>query len=281
MQPNGTGKAAVAAPRIRKINSTNSRFLAEAAQRKALMATFFANGDPFSSGIKVSINPGRDFRTIENLYDYLSQRLNVSNGVRVIFTVDGKRVSSLDLLEDGGSYVASGSRTFAPLAYGQSRSRGTLPPQRSDEDPSRLINLVGNKKPPGILSKGQGSSGSLPGSGNREDGRVINVVSLVDTNHRSRVLLNLKTTQTFEEVLQDLGGALNMKNVKRMTTANGEVVRSLLFQFHFVLAYIKLAIAGTGGIQCLNCLRIRKRTPKGTILSGNFPSVQVLYRPLN
>ncbi|XP_065291487.1 echinoderm microtubule-associated protein-like CG42247 isoform X3 [Dermacentor albipictus] len=212
------GERVAKVPRIRKINSTHSRFLAEAAQRKALMVTFFANGDPFSSGVRVSINPGRDFKTMESLYDYISQRLDVSNGVRVIFTLDGKKVPSLDDLEDGASYVASGTRAFAPLAYGQARSRIL---QRSDEDPSRLIHPVGHKKP-----TAKGGSVSLPGSGGRDDGRVIDVVSSLDPKHRSRVLLNLKTTQTFEEVLRDLGGALNMNGVKKMTTKKGEVVRS-------------------------------------------------------
>ncbi|XP_049267537.1 echinoderm microtubule-associated protein-like CG42247 [Rhipicephalus sanguineus] len=208
------GERVAKAPRIRKVNSTHSRFLAEAAQRKALMVTFFANGDPFSSGIRVSINPGRDFKTMESLYDYISQRLAVSNGVRVIFTLDGKKVPSLEEFEDGASYVASGTRTFAPLAYGQARNRIL---QRSDEDPGRLIQ-------PKKLAKG--GSVSLPGSGGRDDGRVIDVVSSLDPEHTSRVLLNLKTTQTFEEVLRDLGGALNMNGVKKMTTKKGEVVRS-------------------------------------------------------
>ncbi|KAL1421372.1 hypothetical protein MTO96_000455 [Rhipicephalus appendiculatus] len=209
------GERIAKVPRIRKINSTHSRFLAEAAQRKALMVTFFANGDPFSSGIRVSINPGRDFKTMESLYDYISQRLDVSNGVRVIFTLDGKKVASLEEFEDGASYVASGTRAFAPLAYGQARNRVL---QRSDEDPARLVQPVGQKK----LAK----SVSLPGSGGRDDGRVIDVVSSLDPEHTSRVLLNLKTTQTFEEVLGDLGGALNMNGVKKMTTKKGEVVRS-------------------------------------------------------
>ncbi|KAL3228165.1 hypothetical protein MRX96_004077 [Rhipicephalus microplus] len=161
--------------------------------------------------------PGRDFKTMESLYDYISQRLDVSNGVRVIFTLDGKKVPSLEEFEDGASYVASGTRSFAPLAYGQARNRVL---QRADEEPTRLVQPVGQKK----LAKG--GSVSLPGSGGRDDGRVIDVVSSLDSEHTSRVLLNLKTTQTFEEVLRDLGGALNMNGVKKMTTDKGEVVRS-------------------------------------------------------
>ncbi|KAH9376598.1 hypothetical protein HPB48_005809 [Haemaphysalis longicornis] len=232
------GERIAKAPRVRKINSTNSRFLTEASQRKALMVTFFANGDPFSSGLRVSINPGRDFKTIESLYDYISQRLDVSNGVRVIFTLDGKKVPSLDELEDGASYVASGTRPFAALAYGAGQTRNRAL-QRSDDEPSRLIHAAGNKKIPG-----KGGSVSLPGSGGRDDGRVIDVVSSRDPKLKSRVLLNLKTAQTFEEVLKDLGGALNMTSVKRMTTRKGEVVstRSTCYLLGYTTGGITIAV---------------------------------------
>lgn len=43
-----------------------------------------------------------------------------------------------------------------------------------------------------------------------------------------RVLLNLRTTQPFEEVLEDLGQVLKMSGAKRMYTITGQEV-SLLF----------------------------------------------------
>ncbi|XP_064459504.1 echinoderm microtubule-associated protein-like CG42247 [Ornithodoros turicata] len=206
-------------PRQRRVTNTHSRFLMEAAQRKAMMATFFRNGDPFSSGVKVSINPGRDFRSIENLYDYLSQRLNVSNGVRFIFTTDGKKIGALDELEDGVAYVASGTKAMVPMAYGQ-LSRG-----RALQDDPRIIQPVGNR---GVLGRRNGWSrtSSQPGSGGRDSTRVITVVNSADSDISSRVLLNLKTEQTFEDVLRDFGDALKMKEVRIMMTPKGEVVRS-------------------------------------------------------
>jgi len=41
-----------------------------------------------------------------------------------------------------------------------------------------------------------------------------------------RVVLNLRTTQPFEEVLEDLGQVLKMNGVKRMYTVSGQEVRS-------------------------------------------------------
>jgi echinoderm microtubule-associated protein-like 1/2 len=40
------------------------------------------------------------------------------------------------------------------------------------------------------------------------------------------VLLNLRTTQPFEEVLEDLGQVLKMNGAKKMYTINGQEVRS-------------------------------------------------------
>lgn len=40
------------------------------------------------------------------------------------------------------------------------------------------------------------------------------------------MLLNLRTTQPFEEVLEDLGQVLKMNNARRMFTVSGQEVRS-------------------------------------------------------
>ncbi|RVE54773.1 hypothetical protein evm_000540 [Chilo suppressalis] len=96
------------------------------------------------------------------------------------------------------------------------------------------------------------SDAALPGSGMPASGRVIRIIN--NMNHpiqvprridirtaaasspwRSqthprlaacRVLLNLRTTQPFEEVLEDLGQVLKMSGAKRMYTITGQEVRS-------------------------------------------------------
>ncbi len=45
-----------------------------------------------------------------------------------------------------------------------------------------------------------------PGSG---DGRIIRIINAMDDSIRERVLLNLKTSQAFEDVVADLGQVRN------------------------------------------------------------------------
>lgn len=48
-----------------------------------------------------------------------------------------------------------------------------------------------------------------------------------------RVLLNLRTTQPFEEVLEDLGQVLKMSGAKRMYTITGQEVHTFYIFFLF------------------------------------------------
>uniref|UniRef100_A0A182SH73 Doublecortin domain-containing protein n=1 Tax=Anopheles maculatus TaxID=74869 RepID=A0A182SH73_9DIPT len=65
-------------------------------------------------------------------------------------------------------------------------------------------------------------SGSLKPSA----GRVIRIINSHDHSVQCRVLLNLRTSQPFEEVLEDLGQVLKMIGAKKMYTSNGQEVRS-------------------------------------------------------
>ncbi|XP_039440957.1 echinoderm microtubule-associated protein-like CG42247 isoform X2 [Culex pipiens pallens] len=65
-------------------------------------------------------------------------------------------------------------------------------------------------------------SGSLKPSA----GRVIRIINSHDHSVQCRVLLNLRTSQPFEEVLEDLGQVLKMIGAKKMYTSHGQEVRS-------------------------------------------------------
>ncbi|EAT35090.1 AAEL012717-PA [Aedes aegypti] len=65
-------------------------------------------------------------------------------------------------------------------------------------------------------------SGSLKPSA----GRVIRIINSHDHSVQCRVLLNLRTSQPFEEVLEDLGQVLKMIGAKKMYTSSGQEVRS-------------------------------------------------------
>ncbi|XP_076315888.1 echinoderm microtubule-associated protein-like CG42247 [Tachypleus tridentatus] len=216
-------------PDIGRVNGSTFRGKSSMA-RKARMITFFKNGDPFHSGTKVSIIPGKDFKSLGNLCDYLTQRTKIPNGARFIFNLQGKRVSSLGELEDGQSYVMSGSKNFQELAYGQATRMKTAhvafrpkaaPLRQDDLMLLRPVSQGGarKRKGSGAPSGSKSLAPSLPGS---REGRVITVVNKKDQTMRNRVLLNMKTLQPFEEVLGDLGQAIKMKQTKRMFTLWGQ-----------------------------------------------------------
>ncbi|KAF4532363.1 hypothetical protein B566_EDAN003667 [Ephemera danica] len=75
-------------------------------------------------------------------------------------------------------------------------------------------NLAPPDSPPPAPVGGKGSSG-----------RIIRIVNSSDHTVQCRVLLNLRTTQPFEEVLEDLGQVLKMGGAKRMFTLAGQEPR--------------------------------------------------------
>jgi hypothetical protein len=76
------------------------------------------NGDEFHTGQKIVIN-SRKYRYLDVLLDDLSNILNARFGaVRCIYTpVNGHRVTDLDNIEDGGTYVAGGGGRFRKLKF--------------------------------------------------------------------------------------------------------------------------------------------------------------------
>lgn len=65
------------------------------------------------------------------------------------------------------------------------------------------------------------------GAAKSSSNRVIRVINNLDHTVQCRVLLNLKTAQPFEEVLEDLGQVLKMSGAKRMYTVAGQEVSLL------------------------------------------------------
>lgn len=199
--------------------------------KKARMVTFYKNGDTWSSGSKISIQPGKDFKSLNNLYDYLTQKTNLPQGVRYIYTLDGSRIKDLRELEDGKSYVVSSTKHFQNVPYGQEKRLRTAAPVKSfapvgfREDDLKLLRPV--KPEDKIHSKntpyrGSGSH-SLPGE---QDSRIIRVINNKEQGVQSRILLNLRTVQPFEKVVEDLGETVKLKNASKMLTSWQQEVRS-------------------------------------------------------
>lgn len=80
------------------------------------------------------------------------------------------------------------------------------------------------------------------------------------------MVLNLRTTQPFEEVLEDLGQVLKMSGVKRMYTVSGQEVRSFS-QLRNEFADVDTFYLGSGHYR-YESGRLRKKAFK---LSALFP----------
>ncbi|XP_008202852.1 serine/threonine-protein kinase GA29083 [Nasonia vitripennis] len=92
--------------------------------RKAKRIRFFRNGDKFYNGVVIAVTPER-YRSFDSLIADLTRALvsNVTlpNGVRIIYTMDGKKVQDISDLEDGKCYVVSGQgEVFKKVDYSSS-----------------------------------------------------------------------------------------------------------------------------------------------------------------
>lgn len=214
-------------------NNSNgvSRALQEANDRKARKLTFYKNGEPFSNAITVSIIPGKDFRTMEQFCSYLTEKVNVANGVQYIFTTNGQRVVTLNELEHGISYVVSGIKTFQRYPYGQINklkqiggySQGINNRSKAvREEDLKLLRPLSSK-----FNTVYHNINNQPINTSYKEGRIITIVNNKDHKLRSRVLLNLKSPKSFDIIVKDLGQAVRIKNAKRMFTASGHEVNHI------------------------------------------------------
>ncbi|XP_055525542.1 echinoderm microtubule-associated protein-like CG42247 isoform X2 [Wyeomyia smithii] len=184
---------------------------------KARRVLFYRNGDPFFPGVEFRFKPGRDICTLEALLDKISARMDLPRGARYIFSMDGDRKYSLDELEDGSSYVVSSFKVFKPASYGKKNGVWYASPGNQGwGGGSRL------SRKPSVTEVDNMPTGSLKPSA----GRVIRIINSHDHSVQCRVLLNLRTSQPFEEVLEDLGQVLKMIGAKKMYTNHGQEVRS-------------------------------------------------------
>ena len=223
---------------------------------RAVKLLLFKNGDPWFGPINYHFLPGRDVTSLESLFkllapkmdlmngehihnlpldmmgydkvnmkinirseNYFTVRLNLFSGISYMFDSEGRRLTNIDQIMDGGVYICSSSKRFIPGNYGSFGDNFRVP-ESVERSPSPMgtTNLFRSKKNSAPLSAGSDEyffkdnnkafinggarSGRKPGTG---DGKVIGIINADQQHIKERVLLNLKTTQPFEDVLRDLG----------------------------------------------------------------------------
>lgn len=190
-------------------------------EKKAKKIRFYRNGDRYFRGIVYAISAER-FRSLEallaDLTRCLSDNVNLPQGVRTIYSIDGcAKISSMEQFVEGESYVCASIEPYKKLDY------------TKNVNPNWAVGAV-KAMPPRDPSTSTG--GSKDGREMRDFIRpklVTIVRSGVKPRKAVRILLNKKTAHSFEQVMTDITDAIKLDTgaVKRLYTVEGKMVTCL------------------------------------------------------
>ncbi|KPP80349.1 hypothetical protein Z043_100013 [Scleropages formosus] len=187
-------------------------------EKKAKKVRFYRNGDKYFKGLVYAVSGDR-FRSLDallmELTRSLSDNVNLPQGVRSIYTVDGaKKITSLDELVEGESYVCASNEPYRKVDY------------TKNVNPNWSVNVKAG------ASRSLSSLSSLRSEQQRESKdfikpKLVTVIrGGVKPRKAVRVLLNKKTAHSFEQVLTDITEAIKLDSgaVKRLYTLDGKQV---------------------------------------------------------
>ena len=184
-------------------------------EKRAKKVRFYRNGDRHFEGMTYAISVER-FRTFEALMAELTQspignKIILPNGVRNIFTLDGEyKVTSLEELEEGKSYVCASTNFFRKIDY----------PRSSNPNWS-----VSSRGFPELERSNLNSSQDTDASRDFIRPKLVTVIRNGTKPRKAvRVLLNKKTAHSFDQVLNDITEAINCGVIKRIVTLEGHPV---------------------------------------------------------
>ncbi|CAG5097283.1 Similar to GG21441: Serine/threonine-protein kinase GG21441 (Drosophila erecta) [Cotesia congregata] len=185
------------------------------ATKKAKRVRFFRNGDKFYTGIVMAVTPER-YRSFDSLTTDLTRALlsNVTlpNGVRTIYSMDGKKVQTINDLEDGKCYVVSGhGELFKKVEYSSTKVRrgsslSGLP--QSPAGTGRIVTII-----PSCVRA-----------------RIITLIRHGSKPRKVlRLLINKRNAASLEHVLEAITQTVKLDCgvVKRVYTLSGKLVISL------------------------------------------------------
>ncbi|XP_050829741.1 serine/threonine-protein kinase DCLK2 isoform X5 [Serinus canaria] len=189
-------------------------------EKKARKARFYRNGDRYFKGLVYAISPDR-FRSFDallvELTRSLSDNVNLPQGVRTIYTIDGsKKLTSLDELVEGESYVCASNEPYRKVDY------------TKNVNPNWCVNIrTGSSR---SLTSLASTRSEVKESKDFIKPKLVTVIrSGVKPRKAVRILLNKKTAHSFEQVLNDITEAIKLDSgvVKRLCTLDGKQVTCL------------------------------------------------------
>ena len=197
-------------------SNVSSRWRDDLDNFKAIKITFYKNGDQWFEGFEFRFKPLKDYQDLESLLERISARIDFNSSVSHLFDTDGNEVEKVEDLEDRKAYVASNSKRFKAGNYGKLGEKFNIKKKKVKQIRS-------------VRSRTRSSSSKASSSDSKPDSatsKVIKIVNNDDPTLIEKVLLNLRTAQSFEEVVEDLGQVLKIKRADRMYTTDGNEVKS-------------------------------------------------------
>ncbi|XP_035283024.1 serine/threonine-protein kinase DCLK2-like isoform X2 [Anguilla anguilla] len=207
-------------------------------EKKAKKVRFYRNGDKYFKGLVYAVSNDR-FRSFDallmELTRSLSDNMNLPQGVRSIYSLDGTRkILSLEELVEGESYVCASNEPFRKVDY------------TKNVNPNWGVNVrvAAAAAAAAATAAASGASGGMAmrshsalsqRSESRESKdfikpKLVTVIrSGVKPRKAVRILLNKKTAHSFEQVLTDITDAIKLDSgaVKRLYTLDGKQITCL------------------------------------------------------
>ncbi|XP_071024226.1 neuronal migration protein doublecortin-like isoform X1 [Oncorhynchus clarkii lewisi] len=191
-------------------------------EKKAKKVRFYRNGDRYFKGIVYAVAVER-FRTFDallaDLTRSLSDHINLPQGVRFIFSIDGTRkITTMDELEEGESYVCASENIYKKVDY------------TKNVNPNWSVNVKASASQKNLQSLASKQASEAREGKEFVRPKLVTVMrSGVKPRKAVRVLLNKKTAHSFEQVLTDITEAIKLESgvVKRIYTLDGKQVTCL------------------------------------------------------
>ncbi|XP_002133259.2 serine/threonine-protein kinase GA29083 isoform X2 [Drosophila pseudoobscura] len=220
--------------------------------RKAHRIKFYRNGDRFYPGITIPVSNER-YRSFESLYEdltrLLEENVKIPGAVRTIYDMVGKKITALEELEDGQSYVCScnnenfkkvdyntSSQPLANLTLANNSRTSSHRLAKLQRPASPLKNGVLNSIAPVPVGGGAAANGSpLNTSRFSERDSVVHprIVTLIRNGTKPRriirLLLNKRNSPSFDHVLTAITQVVRLDTgyVRKVFTLSGVSVLQL------------------------------------------------------
>ncbi|ERL85804.1 serine/threonine-protein kinase GD17699 [Dendroctonus ponderosae] len=177
---------------------------------KAKRVRFFHNGNKFFNGVVIPVAPER-YRSFDSLTSELTnligRNVTLPNGVRHVYSMDGKKVVNIEELEDGKEYVVSGKgEPFKKVEYSKTDTLKSRKVNRNNSSISSMPRIL----PPDCVRP-----------------RIVTIIRHgIKPRKILRLLLNKRNSSSMESVLSAFSELAQLA-VRKVYTLSGQPVTVL------------------------------------------------------